>query len=147
MEFHREALPLQLVEAYLSTMSIGLALSGLIWHYLHTKPLGMQTFYDLVLKDLMCIVSLTNVVYTLSLCCGYLFWPIPTHLAKFILFTTICTIFLMCTLLLVHVSVWIRYMSVYHTTAIDYLDEQQAINSIRMLVLGIVMFTCIARCR
>jgi hypothetical protein len=82
MEFHREALPL--VQAYLSSMSIGLVLSGLIWHYLHTKPLGMQTFYDMVLKYLMCIVSLTNVVYTSTLCCGYLFWPIPTYLAKFI---------------------------------------------------------------
>ena len=121
---------LLLTLAFNSVLAIGLA--SCIWVYLSKKPLGMQTIFDVMIKDLL-LINLSVAVPTSLVNVEPLNEPWRPETAIVILLTThTCGVAL---IMQAFTTVLVRYLTIFHGTWINQLREASVIWTSRMLVL------------
>ena len=107
-----------------------MSLFNLIWSYLSKKPLGMQTFFDQMIKDLL--VTCTLCTWTSSLTTlgwgPFSLWP---DLALVYMVVQLLSGTAMFTQMMMVVLV--RYLYIFHSTAIDSIDEKTCKKAFRMV--------------
>jgi hypothetical protein len=122
---------------YIVTMSISLLCCYVIYSYNSKKPLGMQTFQDRIIQDMLIVFSMANVSTTTCQLSVRLFFPLDYWMAMAIFPIMVITMY--STVVMFLVATITHYLSAFHTTLIDNLDEDKSINRIRYGTFIIVM--------
>lgn len=106
-----------------------MALFNLIWTYLSKKPLGMQTCFDQMIKDLL----VTSTACTLTSSLVTLGWgPFdlwPELAVAYIYAQTFVGIAMFTQMMM---TVLVRYLSVFHSTVIDGIEEKTCKKTLRL---------------
>lgn len=98
-----------------------MSLFNLIWTYLSKKPLGMQTYFDQVIKDLL----VTSILCTWTSSLTTLGWgpfDLWPDLALVYMYVQLFTGMAMFTQMMM--AVLVRYLFVFHSTVINSVDEK-----------------------
>ena len=119
---------------------ISIILFGLIKSYINSKPLGMQTLYDIFSKLFINFYLAIDFLSTLNLAWANFFGPIPRNVATLLAFSHYFLLTLTFTCLLC-VQI-VRYLYLTHPDVLDYFEENKTINVFKkIVVIGSVIFT------
>ena len=124
-----EGIILQFIRAFLVIASAIKAY--LIWKYFNKKALGMQTILDQVVKDFI-LIRIVDAIPSWTVTLKFENQPYDYYIALAIVtsfyFTTMATFFQM------FVIVVIRYLSIFHHTMLNSVDEIKIIRTTRLFV-------------
>ena len=101
-------------------------------HYLRSKPLGLQTFFDLALKDFFRIFAIFS-FYHLTLILIGIWFHYHAHWL-FVNFVLILNVFLFLTYqFYITVIIFVKYLSIFHSEVINGIkDEKKILKRIRI---------------
>ena len=108
-------------------------------HYLRSKPLGLQTFFDLVLKDFIRVYSSFSVHFMLLVLIGV--WFNPTSI-EFVQFMVMLNSLLFITLQFYGiVTLTTKYLSIFHSGLIHAINEER--NILKWIRIGAFGFAAV----
>ena len=110
----------------------------LIWKYLSKKPLGLETLFDLLIKDLILTLAMSLITFQISMIKAKYFCPknndqcihvlalAVLHLGHFN-FAAILMQILVCNI--------VRYLSIFHQSVLTEISDKKIVKMARLVVL------------
>ena len=122
-EFYQTNLPNSI--ACMVAQVVSMVLFGLTKSYLNSKPLGMQSLYDVCSKlciNCFLIMVIVNFILILSF---VLFWPLDPYISVLLaLVSYVSVVFTFVSLFCVQ---FVRYLYFAYPIALDYYDENKTV--------------------